>query len=194
MTAVPALAPGASGASILIDVIERVLHARSTEWLFFRELRVGTGRRNGSAQRVDAFALNCYPHLAMKRVCYEVKVTRADFLAEMRQPAKRRPGMRFSNEFYFLTPAGLLQSSEIPAECGLVEVGGRDLMRGTAVFGHDPVSGLHCAITVPACWRDTPGPTWEFLASALRHQRRELLERPPQPPQQPRLDFSSDDG
>lgn len=171
----------------LIDVVQRALHGSRAEWLFFRELRVGTGRRNGSLQRLDAFALNTLPHLAMKRICYEVKVSRSDFLLELRQPLKRRIGMRYSNEFYFLTPTGLVNSSEIPVECGLVEVGPRESVRGATVFGHDPDTGMHCAVRVPAAWRDTPGPTWELLAAMVRNQRRELEERPPTPPAQPKL-------
>jgi hypothetical protein len=31
--------------------------------------------------------------------------------------------MRYSNEFYFVTPAALVDVAEIPAECGLVEAG-----------------------------------------------------------------------
>jgi hypothetical protein len=30
----------------LIEIIERAMHASPSEWLFFRELRVGTGRQN----------------------------------------------------------------------------------------------------------------------------------------------------
>jgi hypothetical protein len=56
------------------------MHAYRSEWLFFRELRVGTGRRNGNVQRLDAFALNSLPHTGMERVCYEVKTARSDFL------------------------------------------------------------------------------------------------------------------
>src|SRR5689334_14933489 len=56
----------------LIEIVERAIHPSATEWLFLRELRVGTGRQNSGAQRLDAFALNTLPHLAMKRVCYEV--------------------------------------------------------------------------------------------------------------------------
>src|SRR5579871_4994128 len=92
----------------LLDILERGLHASKSEWLFLRELRVGTGHRNNGAQRLDAFALNCLPHQAMKRVCYEVKTSRGDFLNEMKQPLKRRVGMRYSNEFYFVTPGGLV--------------------------------------------------------------------------------------
>ena len=45
----------------LIDILERAMHAFS-EWLFFRELRVGTGRQNNGAQHLDAFKLNTLPH------------------------------------------------------------------------------------------------------------------------------------
>jgi hypothetical protein len=55
-------------------------------------------------------------------------------LCEIKQPLKRRIGMRYSNEFYFVTPAGLLNTSELPIECGLVEVG---------AFGHDERSIVH---------------------------------------------------
>ncbi len=32
-------------AAILLDIVERAMHASRSEWLFFRELRVGTGQR-----------------------------------------------------------------------------------------------------------------------------------------------------
>jgi len=83
----------AISASRLLDVLETSLHASKSEWLFLRELRVSTGLRNRGGQRLDAFALNTLPHLAMKRICYEVKVSRADFFCELRQPLKRRVGM-----------------------------------------------------------------------------------------------------
>jgi hypothetical protein len=107
----------------------------------------------------------------MKRICYEVKISRSDYLSEMKHPLKRRLGMRYSNEFYFLTPAGMLQPSEIPVECGLIEV-----------QGGFPV------VKVPAPWRETPGPTWQFVASMIRNQRRVFEERV-HPPSQGKLGF-----
>ncbi len=120
-----------------MNVLEAAIHSSKSEWIFLRELRVGTGHRNNGAQRLDAFALNCLPHLATKRVCYEVKTARGDLLSELKHPLKRRIGMRYSNEFYFVTPAGLLDTHEVPVDCGLIEAG----------------------VVVPAPWRDTPGPT-----------------------------------
>ncbi len=178
----------------LIDIVERAMHVSPAEWLFLRELRVGTGRHNAGAQRLDAFALNTLPHLAMKRVCYEVKVSRADFLAELKRPMKRRIGMRYSNEFYFVTPGGLVSASEIPSECGLIEAGYASytewkeiIRRHAGFFNYDPERRAYCMIAVPAPWRDTPGPTWQLLAAMLRHQRRQFSEAPPPRPAQERL-------
>ncbi len=171
----PACSPSASR---LLDILEQSLHASKSEWLFLRELRVSTGRRNGSGQRLDAFALNTLPHQAMKRVCYEIKISRADFLCEMRQPLKRRIGMRYSNEFYFVTPANLLAPNEVPVEAGLVEAGfatteeWREIIaRQNGYFYYDGATGAYCVVTVPAPWRDTPGPTWQFAAAMLRNQQ-----------------------
>jgi hypothetical protein len=143
---------------------------------------------------VDAFALNTLPHTAMKRICYEVKTSRGDFLSELKQPLKRRIGMRYSNEFYFVTPAALVKPVEIPAECGLVEAGyatveewRRLMARHAGFFNYDPERHAYCMVTVPAPWRDTPGPTWQLLAAMLRNQRREFSEKPPARPIQERL-------
>ncbi len=180
----------------LLDVIERALHANTAEWIFLRELRVGTGRRGQSLQRLDAFALNSYPHLGMKRVCYEVKTSRADFLGELKHPLKRRIGMRYSNEFYFVTPGGMLDVREVPVDCGLIEAGKataeewRELLRRQAGFFHfDPDTRSYCLLTAPAPWRDTPGPTWQLAAAMLRNQRKEFVEKGPEPPAQERLAF-----
>ncbi len=160
-----------------------------------RELRVGTGT-NGNAQRPDAFAVNALPHTAMKRICYEIKVSRADLLGELKRPLKRRIGMRYSNEFYFVTPAGLVDTAEIPAECGLVEAGYATppewrllISRQAGFFKYDPEIRSYCMITIPAPWRDTPGPTWQLAAAMLRNQRRRFSEAPPPRPAQQRLEF-----
>ena len=83
----------------------------------------GLAGRTGEAQRLDAFALNTLPHTAVKRVCYDVQTSRSDFLTELKHPLKRRIGMRYSNEFYFVTPATLVTTAEVPAECELIDAG-----------------------------------------------------------------------
>ena len=123
-------------------------------------------------QRLDAFALNCFPHQMMKRICYEVKISRGDFLGELKTSCLSGvSGCVYSNEFFFVTPAGMLAASEVPVECGLIEID-----------GGFPV------VRVPAPWRETPGPTWQFVASMIRNQRRCFEDRV-SPPAQTRLSF-----
>jgi hypothetical protein len=182
--------------TVLLDVVEGCLHRSPSEWIFLRELRVGTGFHGNAAQRLDAFALNCLPHTSMRRVCYEVKTSRADFLCEMKQPLKRRIGLRYSNEFYFVTPARILNLSEIPTECGLVEIGTFGQEERTSSFArfemfihYDQEHNLYCRVTVPAPWRETSGPTWQFVAGMLRNQQKVFQDRPSKPPDQQRLPF-----
>jgi hypothetical protein len=87
--------------------------------------------------------------MAMKRVCYEVKTSRADFLSELKRPLKRRIGMRYSNEFYFVTPADLVRIAEIPPECGLVEAGYATFVEWKGRSGATPVSSF----TIPRLGR-----------------------------------------
>ena len=132
----------------------------------------------------------------MKRVCYEVKTSRADYLCELKHPLKRRVGMRYSNEFYFVAPGGMLELNEVPAECGLIEAGTATvgewkqlIKRQAGFFYFDPESGEYCLVTIPAPWPDTPGPTWQFAAAMLRNQRREFEDHPPAVRPQQRLEF-----
>jgi hypothetical protein len=191
----PADQPAKCEATVLLDAVQSCLHAKASEWIFLRELRVGTGFQGSAAQRLDGFALNCFPHTAMKRICYEVKTSRADFLAELKHPLKRRIGLRYSNEFYFVTPAGLLKHSELPIECGLIEASpfrgdtGGVLSPGEPLAHFDPAHRVFLRVVVPAPWRDTPGPTWQFVAGMLRNQQRQWQARP-QNSQQQKLPFT----
>jgi hypothetical protein len=183
-------------ADSMLNIVEASLHFSKSEWVFLRELRIGTGRNRHSLQRLDAFALNCLPHRAMKRVCYEIKASRSDFLCEVKHPLKRRIGMHFSNEFFFVTPAGMLSLDEVPTDCGLIEVGkattddSKRLIRShSGLFYVDSDTGWYCVVAISAPWRDTPPPTWQFAAAMLRNQHRAMRENPPSPPKQLRLDL-----
>ena len=124
----------------------------SDRFAFFDELRASPGH-NDSARRFDAWAFSYYPSDRNRVICYEIKVSRGDFQHELNNPLKRRDGLRLCNQFYFVTPVGLVKPEEIPPECGLIEV--------------DENGDLHKA--VPAPYIDSV-PTWAFLASVFRRE------------------------
>jgi hypothetical protein len=131
-------------------------------WVFFEKLRIGTGYGKDADQTLDAWALALWPSNGFARIAYEIKTSRADFLREVAHPLKRRRALLFSNEFYFVTPAGLVKPDEVPLECGLMELAEGDT---------DGVRMLYQA-TVAAPWRDTPPPTWRFFAAIARRVQR----------------------
>ncbi len=142
----------------------------SPEWAFLPELRLGTGytcRVSGRRvlseveARVDAFAINAYPSKRCQRVAYEIKISRSDFTREICQPLKRRPALLLTNQFYFVTPAGLLKPEEIPQECGLMEI--RECEAGYLVWKE--------IVTAP--WRETGPAPWYFVAAIARRFVRE---------------------
>lgn len=133
------------------------------EWAFFDELRVGTGYRYYDSekgdyepynpeQRIDAWAINLFRSKNFERIAYEVKVSRSDFLSEIRNPDKRRQALELSNRFYFVTPKGLLKKEEIPGECGLMEVNEDGKLKTVK----------------KAPLRETDGLVWQFLCSIAR--------------------------
>lgn len=103
-----------------LDHRYRAKEFRSTEFVAFPELRLGPGFSAGCDQRIDYWVMHCYSGL--QRTAYEIKVSRADFLKEMKQPIKRRQALLMSNEFWFIAPRGLIKIEEVPIECGLQEV------------------------------------------------------------------------
>lgn len=122
------------------------------EWAFVAGLRGHVGYRHpGRESYLDAFAMRCYPSKGLTRVSLEVKVSRSDWLAELRDPKKRATGMRLGHEFWFVAPAGVIKKGEVPEGCGWLE----------AIEG-----GLRTKLQAP--YREVEAMPEEFTASLLR--------------------------
>lgn len=59
-----------------------------------------------------------------ERIAVEVKVTRSDFLADVKDPSKQAPWRALAHRHAFAVPAGLVTVTEVPADSGLLSVGG----------------------------------------------------------------------
>lgn len=77
---------------------------------------------------MDVFAMRFWTAgIGQVRIAYEIKVSRADFLAETRNPAKRALAKELTHQFYFAVPKGLVAVQEVPKDCGLIELVGNKL-------------------------------------------------------------------
>lgn len=85
------------------------------------ELLVTTPEGARQAVRPDVFSLaTTYDAKRINPCVDEVKVTRADFLADVARPEKRAGYACIAEVIYYVAPAGLIQPAEVPAECGLL--------------------------------------------------------------------------
>jgi len=106
----------------------------------------------GCTRWIDVFEMAMHDSDDLRRIAYEIKVSRSDFLAEVKNPAKRSVAMMHSNQFFFVAPVGLIRDYELPQDCGLIEVDDNG----------------KCEIKSNATVRYAREPTWGFVAALCR--------------------------
>lgn len=113
----------------VIAALERH-HAPNKGWVTVPEVTVASGfgtlleglPPHSGSQRIDLFAMGTWKTTGYERVAYEIKVSRSDWLRELKKPEKREAAKALSHRFVIAAPAGLVKRSELPPDCGLVEV------------------------------------------------------------------------
>lgn len=83
----------------------------------------------------------------------EVKVSRADFAADVADPGKQSGWRAFAHQHAYAVPAGLVAPGDVPAGSGLLEVDG-------------PV--VRWAVRAPVSGTDEEAPMWLLRALAYR--------------------------
>lgn len=102
--------------------IRSALRARfaAPEWAIFFEVGDGTG----AVQRrwADAVAMNLWPSRGLSLQGFEIKVTRSDWRAELKNPAKAESVGQYCDYWWIVAPAGVVPHDELPETWGLYEV------------------------------------------------------------------------
>ena len=138
---------------------------QAPDYIGIKEMRLGSGF-GVSQRRIDFWALSTAPSKGNEATAYEVKVTRSDFLRDIRNPLKQRGARLYCDQFYFITPPDLIKPDEIPDWAGLQEVNQREPQIGSVY--------LFTKEIVPAPYLSKMRPSWPFVVS--------LLRRNPSPP------------
>lgn len=104
-------------------LVERIArHASAAGRLVYRGLTLrGSVGAGWKLCRPDVFSLR-YSSVAAytEPVIHEVKVRRADLLADLRNPDKRAAYHALSSALYYVLPDGLAKPEEIPDDCGVL--------------------------------------------------------------------------
>ena len=130
-------------------------------WLTFPQFKPATGRNEEADKSFDLFAFHPHASSGYARHVIEIKIHRDDFTKEVRDPTKRRLGLRWATQFYFAVPELLLRPEEVPPECGLIEV--RKNSKGI----------YECNTRIKAPELAGTLPTWSFIGAFLRRYERE---------------------
>lgn len=102
------------------DIKAALLKHYGAGWRVFFEVSNDTG---AAARRwVDAVAVGIWPSTGHEIVGIEIKVSRADYLREIADPAKAQAIMRYCTRWCLACPAGLVSADEVPATWGVLEL------------------------------------------------------------------------
>ncbi len=112
---------------------------------------VANGTGGASTRRADAVSMGFWPSNGMEIVGYEIKVSRADWLNEIKQPEKSQSISQFCDRWYLVAPQGVLGIDELPKGWGYIQATQKSLRT-----------------KVKAPKRDTITPDIFFQASLLR--------------------------
>jgi hypothetical protein len=132
------------GKTTSVQIIEALV-AQAKDAIFATELSFCGGSR-----RCDFWTISANSSAGFKSRAYEVKVSRADFKRDT--SIKQREARLFSDQFFYVVPAGLLKPEEVPDWAGLIEY-------------HD--GKLRTIVHAP--YRDKDAPTWELVVSLIRN-------------------------
>ncbi len=98
-------------------------------WALFEELRNGTGWQR-HVRTADAVALGLWPSRGLELLGFEVKISRADLLAQLRNPAKSTEIQKYCDRWWLvLADASLIKPGELPPNWGLMVVRGTKQLR-----------------------------------------------------------------
>lgn len=131
-------------------------HYEARGYMCLDELKPGTGTAGGYSGGIDFWCMHQWPSEKYARIAVEIKVSRSDYLREVKQQHKQRNALRHSNLLYFAAPVKIISPWELRQDAGLLEVRDDGSVREVR----------------PAPWRDTDPPTLAFLAAVMRRMDR----------------------
>ncbi len=134
------------------QIVKEAIRKRyaAPEWATFFEVANGTGGR--ITNYADALAMNLFPSRGLRMHGFEIKVSRSDWLSELKKPHKAEAIQRYCDHWWIVTPPDIIKDGELPPTWGHL------ILKG---------NGLNVAVKAPELTPEVPPRA--FLASILRN-------------------------
>lgn len=99
------------------DMRERLrAYHEGPEWVL--QFEVGNGTGGNVKSHADAVAMSIWPSRGYRIIGYEIKVSRNDWLREMKQPQKADVVAKWCDAWFLVAPADIVNEAEIPESWG----------------------------------------------------------------------------
>lgn len=102
----------------VFEKLERVFP--SPAFILLPQVANGTGQSRAKRRAVDALAVSVYPSRGLYLAGIEIKITRSDWVKELREPDKAADIQRFCRFWYMACPTGVIPEGEVPPNWGLI--------------------------------------------------------------------------
>lgn len=89
------------------------------EWVLVEEVAPNTG---GGTRYADAVAVNLWNSRGHAIHGFEIKVSRADWLKELKQPEKAESVFSFCDHWWIVAPKEIIKDGELPTSWGLLDL------------------------------------------------------------------------
>lgn len=122
-----------------VKAILKAHHAKS-EWAILFEVANATGA--GGNRYADAIAMGLWPSRGLHIHGYEIKVSRSDWLKELKNPCKADEIGKFCDYWWIVAPVGIVKEEELPETWGLYEVVDGKLVKKVAAAKNEYVTPL----------------------------------------------------
>ena len=137
------------------EIILEALKHKYTSWgrcnVLFPELRLGSGYSDIAQRRIDLFMISS--EKGNYTTAFEIKVSRGDFLKDIKDNLKQRGARLYASNFYYVAPKDMIKSEEIPVWAGLIE------------YDFD---NKQFATKIPAPLQSRNTPSWSLICSLVR--------------------------
>lgn len=140
------------------------------EWAVFFEVGDSTG--SGQRRWADAVAMNMYPSRGLEVHGFEIKVSRSDWLRELKNPEKSAPVQRFCDRWWIVCPKDIIHPGELPPTWGHYDVTQAGLRQIVAAPKLDAVP-VDKSFTA-ALLRRSAGASEEEIRAIVQRHRDEL--------------------
>jgi len=106
------------------------LKYESNEWALLFEVRNFTGYSSSQQRYADAIAMNLWPSRGLSVLGFEIKVSRSDWLNELKKPEKADPIIKYCDYFYLVVgDKNIVKGGELPDNWGLMIPFGKNRLK-----------------------------------------------------------------